>query len=96
VRRKNMVKIGDRVGAIRNADSTTVYLYGFGEYMGEEVPTRGFLSEIGIKNPAIKLDNGQIVYGFECWWGSEVEIKEMIGNRTVVIVPVEAPCFENK
>lgn len=84
-----MAKIGDRVGAIRNADSTTVYLYGFGEYMGEQIPTRGFLGEVEMENPTIKLDSGQVVYGFECWWGSEAKTKEMIGDRTVVTVTVE-------
>jgi len=84
-----MAKIGDRVGAIRNADSTTVYLFGFGEYIGDKVPTRGFWWGAEIENPTIKLDNGEIVYGFECWWSSEVKVKEVIGSRTVVNVPVE-------
>jgi hypothetical protein len=29
---------------------------------------KGFTSVMG-KNPRIKLDNGKIVWGCECWWG---------------------------
>lgn len=84
-----MAKIGDRVGAIRNADKETVYLYGYGEYIGDTAPTRGFLSNTGLKNPTIKLDNGQIIYGCECWWSGENKIKELIGDRQVVLVEIE-------
>jgi hypothetical protein len=27
-------------------------------------------AEIPVLNPRIKLDNGDIIWGYECWWGS--------------------------
>ncbi len=80
---------GSRVGAIRNADKETVYLFGYGTYEGDEVPpveVGGFLTEIGIENPKIVLDNGKVVWGCQCWWGSEEKTKRVIGNRKVEMV----------
>lgn len=84
------MKTGDRVGAIQKATGTAVYLYGYGEYMGDSIPTRGFFGDAGIENPTIRLDNGQVVYGFECWWSSEEKVKEMIGSRTIIPVSVDS------
>lgn len=36
------------------------------------------------KNPRIRLDNGERVWGQECWWGPEGKIKESIGDRNVI------------
>lgn len=90
------VKVGERVGAILDSDDKTVRLFGFGTYEGDEIPpdlnddfSSCFHSE-GICNPKIKLDSGQIVWGFECWWGPEANIVKMIGNREVVHVDVDA------
>ena len=83
-----------RVGAIRNSDAETVYLFGYGVYLGDEVPPRGTyclgvdLHELGRPNPKIRLDSGDIVWGCECWWGGEESVRRKIGNRKVVIVPV--------
>lgn len=41
------------------------------------------------KNPRIKLDNGNIVWGQECWWGDEEKIKKMLDGKTVVIVDID-------
>lgn len=79
--------IGDRVGAIMSGNDSVVRLFGYGTYEGTQVPTRGYPKELGMENPTIKLDDGQVVYGFECWWASEEKVKKMIGNRKVEIVP---------
>lgn len=88
-----MEKIGDRVGAIQKADINEVHLYGYGVYQGQELPAKGAFDffgqdahELGIKNPKILLDNGNIVWGAQCWWGSEEKIKEAIGNRKIILV----------
>lgn len=89
-----MAKVGDRVGAISHADNDTVYMFGYGIYQGEEIPPKGVtifgidLNSIGRKNPKIVLDSGDIVWGCQCWWGPEKEIKQAIGGRKVNIVPV--------
>ena len=86
-------KKGDRIGAVLKSDDDTVYLLGYGVYDGDDVPPndpsgeRGLMSlvhEVGNKNPKIKLDDGRIVWGCECWWGSEKAVKESIGTRTVI------------
>lgn len=75
---------GERVIAIRNADDNSVYIFGEGIYLGKEI------SPLGFSNPKIKLDNGDIVWGYQCWWGPTERIKnEFIGSRNVVIVPIE-------
>ena len=85
-----MTEIGTRVGAIQRADEETVHLYGYGTYEGIAKPPkeRRFF---GIeKSPKIKLDNGQVLYGIECWWGTEEEIKAIIGGRKVVEVDISS------
>ena len=74
-----MVKPGSRVGAILKADETTVHLLGYGVYDGMY-----FQPDIGCTNPRITLDNGTIVWGFQCWWGAEKEIRQDIAERYVV------------
>jgi hypothetical protein len=72
-------EVGSRVGAIQKADEDTVWLYGYGTYDGYmEHP------EHGLVNARITLDDGKIVWGFECWWGPEESIKELIGDREAV------------
>ncbi|MFA7637420.1 MAG: hypothetical protein WCX81_06625 [Monoglobales bacterium] len=80
---------GDRVGAILSADKDEVRLLGYGTYLGDEVPPDGFMHEIGHQNPKIQLDNGDIVWGYQCWWGDEEQVKKKIGDRRVVIVSVK-------
>lgn len=82
-------KVGSRVGAIQKADKDSVHFYGWGVYEGDFVPQRGFMKGSSITNPQIKLDNGKLVWGCECWWGPEDKVKEMIGDRKVINVEVE-------
>ena len=90
-------KIGARVGAIASANEDGVRFFGYGTYQGEEVPPveikfMGGLSlgELGRKNPKIVLDSGDVVWGCECWWGSEEKIRELTADRKVIpITPSE-------
>lgn len=41
------------------------------------------------QNPHIALDNGNEVWGMECWWGPEDRYDEFVGGRTVHIVGVQ-------
>lgn len=94
-----MPKIGDRVFAVRNSDKENVYLFGYGTYEGDKFPEYRFTKEElekqpllkNYKNPCIKLDNGDIVWGYECWWGAESQIEKLTGrgpNKNIIIVPV--------
>lgn len=72
-----------RVIAIRNSDEENVYIYGYGEYVGEEPCPKLF----NCKNPKIILDNGNVIWGCECWWGNADRVeKEIIKDRNVIVV----------
>ena len=77
----NKLKVGYRVGAIQKADKETVYMYGFGTYVGDEVSP-----EFPVPNPKIQLDNGEVVWGYQCWWGPEEKVNEMIAGRKIEFV----------
>jgi len=79
-----MREINQRVGAILKANDKEVHLLGYGVYEGDHVPENGWLHEAGIPNPRIKLDNGGYVYGYQCWWGGEDQVKKSIGDREVI------------
>ena len=76
---------GSRVGAISHTTSDNkVYFFGWGTYVGDEpCPLLD-----GMKNPMIRLEDGGVVWGCECWWGSEKKIRDTIGVREIVMVPV--------
>lgn len=90
-----MSKIGDRVGAILKATDDTVDLIGYGQYVGDEIPHAmvagmgELLREMERPNPRIQLDSGQDVFGCECWWGTEVEVLKIIGERRIVNVDID-------
>jgi hypothetical protein len=81
-----MIELNTRVGAIQSADKDSVHFFGWGNYVGDEVPCRGFLQEAQIPNPCIVLDSGKKVYGFECWWGDAAKVEKMIDGRTIIDV----------
>jgi hypothetical protein len=92
-----MPEVGDRVGAISHTGDGVVYLFGYGIYLGDHVPENGdvrlwgvSLNEIGNDNPKIQLDDGNIVWGCECWWGPEEDVRKSIGDRRVEMVDIVA------
>lgn len=66
--------MAERVGALLSANDEEVALLGYGEHLGDV--SCSMLG--GMKNPCIKLDNGDTVWGFQCWWGPEERIKREI------------------
>lgn len=89
-----MRTIGSRVGALASADEVKAYVYGFGMYVGDEIPeTAGgwmgeALRESKVQNPKIVLDDGSVVWGCECWWGPEEDVRRRIGDREIVLVDI--------
>lgn len=86
-------EIGSRVMAILSAKDGVVNVLGEGEYLGEQVPDEAaksldVLRIVGVKNPAIKLDNGVTVYGAECWWGPADKVKEKFAGWEFRVVPL--------
>lgn len=41
-------------------------------------------------NPRITLDDGRVVWGAHCWWGTEEQVKAACQGRTVIMATVEA------
>ena len=35
-------------------------------------------------NPKIELDNGGVVWGFQCWWADESRWEEFVAGREVI------------
>ncbi len=73
---------GYRVGAVQGINNTYATLFGYGVYDGKlPCPHLG-----GRPNPHITLDNGKGVWGCECWWGPEDQIKAKLAGLTVTMV----------
>lgn len=75
------VQVGDRVIALRNTDNENKIAYSFGEgvYVGKrETEILG----MQIDNHCIELDNGSVVFGHQCWWGSEQKVKSRFKDFT--------------
>lgn len=88
-----MPKEGTRVGAILSAGGGTVHLLGYGTYEGDK-PL--FDKPGALLNPKITLDNGKVVWGCECWWGPEDNIKAKVSSfKTVVEVDIDAARLES-
>lgn len=76
------VNVGDRVGCFLSVVRDTALFLGWGTYVGEEVPPNegtnsmtAYLTGLRRMNPKILLDSGEVVWGCECWWGPEEEVK---------------------
>lgn len=78
--------VGTRVFALRDSDSESINLFGFGVYEGDEIPPENDDRIFRIPNPRIVLDDGGVVWGFQCWWGEEEIFEKMRKGRTVVVV----------
>ena len=86
---------GCRVGAILSAKGNVVRFLGYGVYEGDFDPEEGAdgslaeaMRELGFKNPRIRLDDGRIVWGIQCWWSAEEKVRAMISGKEIVMVDV--------
>lgn len=81
--------VGDRAGAVISIKGGVAESLGFGVFSGQKIPDpkrpgqAGMLGRVGIPNPCITLDNGDVVYGCECWWGAEDAIKAKLNGLKV-------------
>lgn len=101
---KQLPAVGQRVYAVRNEDEGSVYVYGYGEYIGlkpseddltMDTPFGPQTMPKGTPNPQIKLDDGSILWGYECWWGPESDLSKKFGSKTVVTVSIAEARAEN-
>lgn len=93
-----MTKVGEKVGAVSHEKDGILYLYGYGTYVGDRVPTEenkpaGWIGESVFEgqreNPCIELDTGKVVWGCECWWGSLSQVEKWENQYEVVIIDIE-------
>lgn len=94
---KQLPEVGQRVYAVRNEDEENVYLYGYGEYIGNQPSEDDLTMDTpfgpqtmpkGTPNPQIKLDDGSVLWGYECWWGPEKGFSSKFGDKKVVTVSI--------
>ncbi len=63
---------------------------GHGNYVGDVVPPPGValmgieLHAMGRANPKIELDNGNVIWGCQCWWGSEEAMAEKLEGHEII------------
>lgn len=87
--------VSRRVGAIFASNATEVLFFGWGKYVGYEIPPPGIglmgndFCDVGHKTPKIILDNGKVVWGCECWWGAEDQIKSHLKGKRITEVDIE-------
>jgi len=96
-------KEGTRVIAISHSKDKELHIFGEGIYIGhknsqefeEKNQPVGILAELmleekGITNPCIQLDNGNIVWGCECWWGpvDSRMMKEQLENSQIIQIDI--------
>lgn len=92
-----MKKKGQRVGALIGAKDGVVEFLGYGTYEGDfPLPKEAVGFNFGQENPRIKLDNGDVVYGCECWWGEEKTFKEKYIDTAKKIIDVKIGDFRDK
>jgi hypothetical protein len=87
---------GDRVGALLKTEPGRAWLLGFGVYDGDfpvAETAAGELAEVargeGWDNPRITLDDGRVVWGCECWWAPEAEIRAELAGCEVIAADID-------
>lgn len=73
------IPVGTRVAALKYSNDmlSAPGLIGYGVYDGDFViPAECAMLTSSPNSPRITLDDGSIVWGFECWWGPEQVAKQ--------------------
>lgn len=89
-----MSSVGTRVGAIyeSNVVEKVIKIFGYGTYLGDSFPHE----KAKLASPKILLDSGEVIYGYQCWWGEEHKVREQLqsylfkGFKIIEIKPSDA------
>jgi len=88
-------KLGDKVFVVAWGDNDNIYFLGFGVYEGDEVPGEDVAGMMGSllrmreqKNPKLVLDNGDSIWGCECYWGPTDQFRSFSNMRKIVPITV--------
>jgi hypothetical protein len=78
-------KVGLRVHVVLSSNDEAVRFLGWGTCEGRFAP---FPDDPDWLNPRIRLDSGEVVWGFECWWGegSAEEFNKWVAGRKLIPV----------
>lgn len=71
--------VGERVGVLRSLSETKLELFGYGTYQG--IHTHPTSRQ---QLPRLLLDDGRELFGDQCWWDAEEEVRKWESNRRVV------------
>lgn len=85
-------KVGGRVGAFLSATDKEVQFLGYGVLEGEFIVPKEIheiLHAACHANPRIKLDNGDIVWGCECYWGPEARVADYVAKLEIKTVSIK-------
>lgn len=66
-------EVGARIGALLSVDDEVVHFLGYGTYQGDQLPP-----DFPLPNPKLELDDGSIVWGYQCWWGPEDAVRSWL------------------
>lgn len=84
-------KPGDRVFAATHADADSIYFLGFGKYEGDFVPSEDAVGTAAFilrmrkhENPKIVLDDGDEIFGCECYWGPADQLRSFASMRKII------------
>lgn len=85
------LSIGERVCAISHIKNGYVYIFGYGQYVGDDFPP--FDLSVSFpktrKQAKIVLDSGKVVYGSECIWDKEDVVNRCLSNRDIVKIDID-------
>ena len=85
--------VGTRVKLVSHIDDDTIYCFGYGIYEGFKRPCdfpkdqrpAGLLGQILVENehdnPCIKMDDGNYIWGCECWWGEAEDLEAIFATQ---------------
>lgn len=76
-------EVGARVGAILSSGEGSIKILGYGVRLADQIPdpalnVKLYGRSVDSPNPCIRLDSGKLVFGCECWWGSEIDVRKIV------------------
>lgn len=92
------INAGKRVGAFLNASDTEVRVLGYGVHEGEFIVPKEInesLHATSTPSPRIKLDNGDVVWGCECYWGTEQKVLDYIERNKLKVIDASIKDFRS-
>lgn len=81
--------VGDRPRPMNMEEETEIIL-GFLDYADDLEEARQLFNHFRL-NPCINLDNGYVVWGFQCWWGPVEKVQRRFPESQYDYISVPVP-----